>query len=213
MRTQFIVDPSLDITGYENIRGFFRHLSNGSFVPPEDILEAEQWVAEVHAKDAELLGLRTSEIADAWHFREQDFFQLASVYFEPTDFPTEEYTCYPTIWPLIARDPIAHTVAFPYQKTDEEACYVIAHELLHEIFFRHFHRKFASGNRFDMTDVRLWDLSEVLNVLVMRSSDWQSIFSFPAKPYPEHEELFNRLRPMWEEKANVDNLIHRGLGI
>lgn len=42
----------------------------------------------------------------------------------------------------MTRDPVLHTITFPYNVSSEEACFVIAHELLHELFYRYVNRVF-----------------------------------------------------------------------
>ncbi len=206
--TRFAVDPALDIKGYEGIKHLLPSLCP-SFVLPANQKEVITRVETAHTQHAEAFRTHTALVAREWQTKEGEFFRLAGTLFSIQDFPEETYTCYPTIWPLIARDPEAHTIAFPYNALAEEACHVIAHELLHELFFHHLWNTF--GETIDLNSQHIWDLSEVVNVLILRSEEWQAVFPFPVAPYPQHETLLQQMEPLWNENHGIADLVHSEL--
>lgn len=206
--TLFRVDPALDIKGYNGITHLLPSLCP-AFTLPTNQEEVTARVETAHAEHAEALRGYTDKVAEVWQTKEETFFRLASELFSIQDFPTETYTCYPTIWPLIARDPMAHTVAFPFNVPAEEACHVIAHEFLHELFFHRLWNTF--GETIDLNSSHVWNLSEVVNVLILRSKEWQEVFPFPVAPYPQHETLLLGLEPVWNKNHSIDDLVRSTL--
>ncbi len=209
IHTIFKIDPKLDLAGYEQIKSHIQDIDWEAFIPPKDPEEAAEILKKYHTDNAALLRDITNRTASLWHKKEQSFVDLSSIYFSPSDFPNDTYTLYPTIWPLVARNPQERTVAFPIRTNESDACAVIAHEFLHELFFHHIYNTF--GNTVDLNSDTLYDLSEVFNVLVLEDDEWQKEFPFNVKPYTRHIALYTKLLPEWLQHKNIDALIKTAL--
>lgn len=205
MHTIFKIDPRLDLVGYEQIKSHIQDIDWEAFIPPKNQEEAAEILEKYHNDNTEFLRDITKHTASLWHDKEQDFVRLASIYFSPSDFPNDTYTLYPTIWPLVARNPQEHTVAFPIRTNESDACAVIAHEFLHELFFHHVYNTF--GNTVNLNSTALYDLSEVFNVLVLKDAEWQKEFPFNVKPYTRHIALYTKLLPEWIQHKNIDEFL------
>lgn len=205
LSTRFVIDRSFDSEGYWSIREFFKLIDVPNFVTPTTASEVKQRIDRIHLEQGVFMAQQTRDIAKAWHKKETEFIRLATMHFEVEDFPNSEYICYPTIWPLVARDPVHHRIAFPYRAKSNEATYVIAHELLHEFLYHHLARIF--GNRINLSSRHVWDFAETFNVLLMNERPWQEIFPFPAKPYSLHQKLLNQLSDQWKIDPTVNTLI------
>ncbi len=195
----FTVDPTLDIVGFKQIKSHLHYIDWMSFKTPKNDSEVASLVFEYHERKREDILKITRKVEELWHKKEKKFVLLASEYFSTIDFPDHEYVCYPTIWPLIARDPQKHYVGFPVASNEADSCAVLAHEFLHELFFHHVYNTFE--NIVDLNSKIVYDLSEVFNVLVLREEVWQKEFPFDVQPYTEHIDLFNMLLPIWKKKG------------
>lgn len=205
IKTKFIIKKSFDIEGFLSIKNHLNIVNDPAFILPTDAAEVIRLVDEAHMRAKDTITKQTGTVEILWRSKEDSFSKLAVSLFAPADFPDHEYQCYPTIWPLIARDPVKHRIAFPYNCPGEEACYVIAHELLHELFYIHLDRVF--GKDIDLNSTVVWDISEIINVFIMQDRDWQKVFTFPAIPYPQHQNLFDQLLPVWDKDKNIDALV------
>jgi len=105
----------------------------------------------------------------------------------------------------MTRDPVLHTITFPYNVSSEEACFVIAHELLHELFYRYVNRVFKE--KIALNSSKLWDVSEVFNVIIMEGTEFQKVFNYPSMPYPQHKKLLTKMRLIWNKTKTIDSLI------
>jgi len=202
--TTFEINPEYDIQGYEQIARTapIGIRPTNLLALPNDISDA---VNAAFSDNASHIIVRVTEIKTAWKAVEQRFLDLSLRFFNLEDIPQNAYTCYPTICPLIARDPINHRVAFPYDSGSKLACYVIAHELLHEFFYHHLHNTF--GDKIDLNRKDIWDFSEIIDVLIMQEKEWLELLSIKAEPYEIHKELFFKLKSIWDRDKNVDTLV------
>lgn len=211
INTIFKIDPELDIAVYQQIKHYLNLIDWTEFIAPKDDIEISTQVKTHHVSNKENLVNITNEIERLWHLQEEVFAHLAKQYFTENDFPNETYVCYPTIWPLVARDPQKHLVAFPVQMVVSDSCAVIAHELLHELFCHHLYNTF--GEDIDLSSEVIYDISEVLNVLILREDEWQRAFPFDVKPYTRHINLLDKLSPVWKNKNNLDEFIEQAIEI
>jgi len=207
----FKIDPALDIAGYRQIKSHLELIDWMDYTAPKNDLDMSTQVQTYHKNNKEELVNVTSQVEEQWRLKEDVFAKLAKKYFTKNDFPDEEYVCYPTIWPSIARDPQKHLVAFPARAKVNDSCAIIAHELLHELFYHHLYNTF--GNSIDLTLNSIYNISEVFNVLVLRENEWQKEFSFDVQPYTKHVELLNLLSPIWENGGNVDRFVRQAISI
>ena len=202
--TEFEINPGYDKLGYEQII----ETSPVEILPDDVILSSKDignYVDSMFEKDALIISNNTKKIEEAWRNTEKRFIDLSLNIFSMEDIPNEKYVCYPTVCPLIARDPIKHRVAFPYSSSQELACYVIAHELLHEFFYHHLYNMY--GNSIDLNSRHIWDLSEVVAVLIMQEIEWYELFLVKAEPYKIHKQLLLDLKLVWYNKKNLDDFL------
>lgn len=203
----FKVDAELDIAGYGQIEPFLK-LAPQNWERPADAADTERRVKEYHHEHEQELQTRTADVCRAWNERVDRFVTLAREYFDEEDLPNTTYVCYPTIWPLVARDPERHRVAFPINLAPVQASAVLAHEFLHELYYRHVARVFGVV---ELTAQRTWDVSEVLNVLIMSSPKWQAVFPYVFRPYAIHENLHSVLQTAWRTCSDLDDFLRVAL--
>ncbi len=208
IKTLFVVDPMMDIDGYYKIKEFFHLNPTTGFIAPVDHAAVTERVLNYHHSNQEDLIRIGKETEALWRTKEEEFVRLASRLFSVESFPKSAYSCYPTIWPLIARDPLLLRIAFPATGNAQTACYVIAHELLHELFFRHVHKLLPD---LDLNGEVVFILSEVFNVFVLESTEWQQVFPYDVQPYSDHKKIYTLLKPVWDQKVSIEAFILEAL--
>lgn len=205
LNTNFVTSPRMDVEGFELIQPFIRLVTWERFAIPSTQTEIRERVMSFHKEQGEHIARHVRDVRTLWEKKAGSFIQLALKYFLPEDIPKKVYTCYPTVWPLIARDPERGYVSFPITGDAESACAVLAHEFLHELFFHHVHRVY--GDTRHLGSKAIWDISEVFNVLMLSTEEWQKVFPFVVKEYAEHQELLQTLKPVWEQSDSLDAFI------
>ena len=65
-----------------------------------------------------------------------------------------------------------------------------------------------------MTEEQLWDLSEIFNVVVLGSAQYQNIVDKKyVFPYPHHKPLLSQFRKAYKDSCNAEEFIKRGVTI
>jgi len=208
LHTQFTRDAELDITNYKQIESYITAIGPSGWHAPVGAVEVRERVEKYHHEHVDVLDAYVADVASVWNKKVQHFTAFTNALFRPEDTPTATYTCYPTIWPLVARDPERKTVAFPVEVTPTEASAVLAHEFLHELYYRHIAHSFP---HVDINSRAVWDVSEVVNVLIMSSPEWQEVFPYDFAPYEIHKSMHDDLLPVWKARKDFDDFLQKAL--
>jgi hypothetical protein len=146
-------------------------------------------------------------LKDDWKKVEHKFYQLTDKIFKRIDLSGEKYDVYPSVLPFYVRNLHKKRISVPYgKKNKKEPSFVLAHELLHVIFYSYLFQNFKKYKKIFFSK-KVWDFSEALNVVIQGQDEWMKIFSVRPNFYPEHEKLYFCLKSIWEHHNNIDKLI------
>ena len=127
-----------------------------------------------------------------WQEREKDFFKATNKIFNLYPWPEGDYICYLSIFNCNPR--FLETKTFQvYYKHPEGTNHVIAHEMLHFIFFDYLEKKekqFAKTVKKD----RIWLMSESFNEIVLELPQLEFFKSKQPFHYPETEKMIKSLK-------------------
>lgn len=170
--------------------------------------QVDEFASDFYVKRKDDIEKIALEVETAWN-KKQRFFQMQASNLFPFDFK-KDISAMPTIWPMCGRFFQKNLITFPFDKKSGEACFVIAHELLHFIFYEYIstYRGFTEKK---ISSQEVWDFSEVLNVLIQNQKAWQDEFQITAKPYPKHSLLYKKMVDEWKANKNIDCLIEKFL--
>ncbi|MFA6348653.1 MAG: hypothetical protein WCX06_00505 [Candidatus Paceibacterota bacterium] len=144
-----------------------------------------------------------------WRDIEPKFDELVRQIFGDYPWPKGKYIAYSTIWGIYPRFLDDKTFQVPYRHRNKRYVnVVIAHELLHFIFYEYFFEHYPRyrGDDYDMFS---WHVSEIFNNVVQNSQPWLSVFGLPSMCAPEHKKIVEKLSrfhtgdPFW----NLDGLV------
>ncbi len=127
-------------------------------------------------------------------------------------WPKGKYIAYPTIWGMYPRFLDKKTFQFPYQNNKPNYIKVIiAHEMLHFIFYDYVYKKFPKLKRCEY-NYDLWNVSEAFNVIIQNSHKWVKLFNQRTVSYPEHKDLIIKFKKVWREiDGDIDKFLKRVL--
>ena len=141
------------------------------------------------------------------------YFSLVNTLFGSRPWPPGKYIAFGTIWGMYPRFLEDKTFQIPFwHRTPRYVSVVIAHELLHFIFYDYFYTRYPKYRR-SKDNFFVWHISEIFNTVVQNSPAWLSCFKLKSLGYPEHEKIITRIsrtlyrRGTWNLDALVDEII------
>jgi len=154
---------------------------------------------------------KIKSIRKVWHKQEQEYIAITENFFDGFRFPKGKYIAYASIINCNPRFLESKTFQFFYKKPLADATYTIAHELLHFIFFELIEKKLKKEIK-HLSEDRLWDLSEIFNVVVLKSPRYRHIINQKfVIPYPDHQHYISQFDKIYKNSKNAEEFIRRGI--
>ena len=163
--------------------------SEGAFVGKRP--EVTRFVKEKYARYADVIDANLASYEQKWRGVEPKFHELVRGLFGNHPWPKGKYIAYPTIWGMFPRFLDDKTFQVPFKfRNKRYVNVIIAHEMLHFIFYDYFHTQYPKYRDDDMLS---WHVSEIFNTVVQNSESWLKVFGVPTMGYPEHEKIVAKL--------------------
>lgn len=141
------------------------------------------------------------------------YFSLVNTLFKDRKWPSGKYIAFGTIWGMYSRFLKDRTFQIPFwHHTPRYVSVVIAHELLHFMFYDYFYERYPKHRRPE-DNLFVWHISEIFNTIIQNSPTWLSCFKMKSHGYPEHNKIVTRIsrtlyyRRTWNFNALVDEII------
>lgn len=171
--------------------------------------DLEKFVEDVYKKKITEISNCSNEIEVNWRKISPSFFNLASIIYKNTTLD-KEYILFPSVWGSFIRDFKNKRISFPYNQGVDKAIFVIAHELLHIIFYKYLYENHPQIRNL-IESKKVWDFSEVINVIIQEQEDWISLFITEPGVYQGHEDLYKKMSELWKDKPSIDIMIEKFL--
>lgn len=168
-----------------------------------------EFVESVYSKEEDIIAENMSLYQKNWQKKEKKFYNLTGRLFNNNFWPEGKYIVYPTIWGMFPRFLEDKTFQVPYKyKKRKYVDVIIAHEMLHFIFYDYFYKKYPEYKK-DKYNFFVWHISEIFNVLIQNSAEWLKVFKIKTMDYPEHKEIIKKLEDQYyrESDFSVDNIV------
>lgn len=148
-----------------------------------------------------------------WVSVEKKYFQLVDRIFDCRPWPKGTYRGFATVFYAYPRNISGKIFYFPHaHRLPRFANKVIAHEMLHFMFFDYMREKYGlkeqaqfSGRPHDY----LWRISEAFNNAIQRWKPYQKVFRYGSRPYSGTEALAAQMTSQWAREQNVEKLLDR----
>lgn len=156
---------------------------------------------------------RIKSVRKIWRKQEQEYIAITEDLFGGFQFPKGKYVAYASIINCNPRFLESKTFQFFYKKPLADTTYTITHELLHFIFFDFLKKKFKKEIK-HLSEDQLWDISEIFNVVVLKSSRYRHIVNQKfVIPYPDHLRYIHQFEKTYKNSQNAEEFIRCGLSI
>jgi len=175
----------------------------------------KEYVKHVYKIKSKEIKEETKKAISEWRKVEIKYFKLVSKIFKNHPWPKGNYRGFASIFHMFPRYIDRKIFFFPYtHKIPKFANKVIAHEMLHFIFFDYINKKY--GLRQDskikgQPNNYIWQVSEVFNNAMESWDPYKKIFKFGSRPYSGTEKIFAQMKKRWAKKQDVDWLLDKWL--
>lgn len=171
------------------------------------------YIYKYYHNHKEEINYSIKNLQKAWNKKEKEFVIETEKFFSNFRFPEGKYIAYASIVDCNPRFLDSKTFQVFYKKKLADAIHTIAHELLHFIFFDFVEKKLKSEIK-SLTEEQLWDLSEIFNVVVLGSAQYQNIVDKKyILSYPSHKPLLSQFGKAYKDSCNAEEFIKRGVTI
>jgi hypothetical protein len=170
----------------------------------------EKFVQSIYEKNINEISNQSKEVKNRWKKNENDFFNLAKNVYKKDATLNEKYLAFPSVWSSFVRDFANKRISFPCDRGVNDALFVIAHELLHVIFYQYLYENHPKIRNI-IESKKVWDFSEVINVIIQGQKEWVGLFILKPRAYSEHEYLYEKMSDTWNKNHDVDVLIEKFL--
>jgi hypothetical protein len=169
----------------------------------EDIYEVKRKEIEAGAKFVE----------EEWKEKEKAFYNFSNQIFKNHPWPKGKYIGYVSIYRLYPRYLEEKIFFFPYSTKDVSPIQVIAHEMLHFIFYDFIEKKYSKKKLNDSKYI--WKISEAFNTVIETWEPYKKEMGivYNVQPYAECEDMFLKMQKQWSEEPNLEIFLDKWLGI
>lgn len=171
---------------------FFKNIlkENDSNISKKQVLE---YIKDYYTQHDEEIKNNVKNFSQSWKKIENDFLELIAKLFPGQSWPNGKYIAYLTIWRMYPRFLDDKTFQIPYSSQKKKTInLVIAHELLHFIFYAYFLKKYPKY-RSHKYDFFVWHVSEIFNSIILKRPEWKKLLKHNNLDYPEHKNIINLL--------------------
>jgi len=156
---------------------------------------------------------KIKSVQNTWRKQEQKYIAITEDFFGGFRFPKGSYIAYASIINCNPRFLESKTFQFFYKKPLADVIHTITHELFHFIFFDFVEKKLKNEIK-HLSEDQLWDLSEIFNVVVLRSPRYRRIINQQfVIPYPDHRRYIRQFEKAYKNSQNAEEFIRQGITI
>jgi len=165
------------------------------------------FVQEQYEKNKKIMEENLKAAEKDWQKIEESFYRLTDRLFSSSVWPEGKYIAYSTICGMYPRFLEDKTFQIPFNPKDKKCVnMIIAHEMLHFIFYDYFLEKYPE---YKAEDMFAWHVSEIFNVIIQNLPEWLEVFEIPAMAYPEHEKIIAEIQKECKTDWNLNELTEK----
>ncbi len=165
----------------------------------------ESFVEKKYSEMSKELSQDRNLAEQEWKKVEKKIFEEIQKLFENHELPQETYTAYLTLFERFRYDREKKFFFVPRKNGINYINCVTIHETLHFIFFDYWNKNFK--DRLQMN--KLWEFSELFNVIVMNEEPLLTFAGQKSKPFPNHEGNYPKLKELFEKRTSLKDFFEK----
>ncbi|MBI4918886.1 hypothetical protein HY837_03085 [archaeon] len=165
-----------------------------------------KFVEDKYKELSEELQLNLKEAIRIWKTIESYFFQEVQKLFNHS-WSRKEFTVYLTIFDRFRYD-LENGFFFVPRNTKRRSITKVAmHELLHFMFFEYWKKHFEGR----LSEDKLWDLSEIFDVIILNKEPWIKFAGQKSQSYPAHEQKYKELNELFNKSKDLKEFLEKAV--
>lgn len=175
----------------------------------------KKYINNFYFKNQKILEKSCEEINELISKKETDFFKAIYNLFK-IDYSKIDYNGYLSIFNCNPRFIESKTFQIFYRKDLSNKIEVIFHEILHFVFFDYCDKYISEETKdSDKNSGKLWELSEIFNVIILNLPEFQNILKKEEKLfYTDLEEKLKIVKEIWNKsEGDIRNFISKSLNV
>lgn len=174
----------------------------------------QEYIRAYYQDNEGLLARGVRELQDAVDATSQGFFAAAREFFNE-DYSQNAYVGALSIFDCNPRFVETQSFQVFFQRDLSGKVGVAYHEILHFVFFDYCERHCADAVRGRSSNGgSYWELSEILNVILLNQPAFQAIVGRPEKLfYPALAEIFPEIEKIWNDRSDMESFVEESLRV
>jgi len=169
----------------------------------EQKVDIKDYVDKYYLENSDNIKKVLKNVQDEWLEAQELFFSSVNRLFQGHSWPDGRYICYLSIFDCNPRFLEDKTFQV-YFRHNQGTNHVIAHEMLHFIFYDYFEKKESKFYK-SLDENKIWQLSEVFDDLVLALPSFDAFKPKDESHYPEIADLFDKLNKSLVDKFSLDD--------
>jgi hypothetical protein len=218
-----IIDIESDIENAKNfVRGGemvdwflpvnFQYITSKKFTVKEQNKIIAEYTRHIYALKRKEIERGVADTVRRWRKTENRFLNLVNGIFHDHPWPKGDYHGFASIYRVFPRHVRNRIFFFPFDRSLCDPISVIAHELLHFLFFAYIRTAYGVNEEteFKHQDPRyIWQLSETFNTVIENWKPYTAIIKLDGKnrPYPGCEKMYAKMKRQWAKEPDVKSLL------
>jgi len=182
--------------------------------PRINLVNYEKYITEFYKEKRAEIEISTSELSGTISQKSDLYFAAIKKYFG-LDYGKENYNGYISIFDCNPRFIENRSFQVFYKKSNLDKLEVCFHEITHFAFFDYFKKLLpAEYKSLDRNKGVLWELSEIINVILLNEPEFRNILQKEEKLfYPSLENKFKEIKTIWinSDKRLDSNFMQKSL--
>lgn len=167
----------------------------------------KKYINRVYNEKGSTIENGKNQLQKDWDNIENKFLTITQKLFNEHPWPEGAYVGFLSIFNCNPRF-LSQKTFQCYYNHPEGLVYVVAHEMLHFMFFDYVdHYKELLKN---FSESEIWKLSEIFNIVILSLPEFVDLTNNPnPKPYPKHKDLIPDFKKLWNVENNLDRFLKK----
>lgn len=191
------------------------YLLNKKITPAKRNQTIRECTKKIYKTKAREIEYGANKTIKNWKIVESAYFVLVKKIFKNHPWPKGKYIAIASIYHMFPRDIKYKTFYFPFtHKISKYQNFVIAHEMLHFIFFDYLKVKYGLSESSKLKNKKpeyIWQISEAFNNVIENWKPYYQILKIKGRPYPGVEKIYQKMKKQWSEKQDINWLLDQWL--
>ncbi len=187
----------------------FQYILNKKFSTRERNKIIKEYTRRVYRTKKDKIRDGLNKAKKDWKIIAKGYFELVDKIFDGHSWPKGNYRGIASIYKMYPRY-LEHKIFFFPCIHRISASKVIAHEMLHFIFFDYLEKHFGLKEHSKIKgkpDDYIWKVSEVFNNVIENWRPYRQIIKTKPRPYPGTEKMFKKMSKQWRKQQDINWLL------